>query len=337
MAKAVILAGGQGERFWPLTHKDFPKYRVKFEAKKTLLQGTYQRLLEVYGKKNIYVVTTAGHAKMIREELPKLDRAHIFIEPFRNNTCAAIYFSCANLQKTFGQEEVMSFFPADHLIKNKNFFKKTMREAVRLAQDKELLVTLGIPPTFPATGYGYIQKGGTLPGFLNAYRVNRFIEKPGQKKAEHYFQEKKYVWNAGIFTWRTGVFMRAMRRHSPGFERALNLANLEASYKKLPNISIDVALMEKADNVAVIQTRMDWCDMGSWDMLFEKSLRDKKNNYAQGFYYHKEVRDSLIVNHSSQPVVLLGVSDLLVVQTSRGTLICRKGRAEEAALLSRKL
>ncbi len=337
MAKAVIMAGGQGERFWPLTHKDFPKYRIKFDADNSLLQGTYRRLLKVYGKNNIYVVTTQPHVKIIRQELPLLDRSHIFIEPFRNNTCSAIYLSCMLLEKEAGTNEVVSFFPADHLIEHEFFFKKTMQRALHLAREKELLVTIGIQPTFPASGYGYIQKGKGVRGFSGAYRVQRFVEKPDRKKAKQYIRQKKYLWNAGMFTWRIGVFMQAMKRHCPNFPHPLDLKKLQSSYKKWPNTSIDVALMEKTDNIVVCSTGMDWCDMGNWDMLFEKSPKDKENNYAEGFYWLKETRGSLIVNKSSLPVVALGVSNLLVVQTPRGTLICPKGRAEEAALLSKKL
>ncbi len=337
MPKAVIMAGGQGERFWPLTHKDFPKYRIKFDGKKSLFQETYRRLLKIYKKNDIYIVTTQPHMKMIGEELPLLDKTHIFIEPFRNNTCSAIYLSCALLRARFGEEEMVSFFPADHLIKNEALFKKTLQNAIHLASHKNNLVTIGIEPTFPAIGYGYIQKGKPMPGFSSLWQVARFVEKPNLKKANQYLREKKYLWNAGIFTWRLGVFMRAMERHCPDFSKGLNLKNLPASYGRWPNLSIDFALMEKADNIAVCSTRMDWCDMGSWDMLFEKSHKDAQNNHVEGFFYHKEMCDSLIVNQSPQPVVVLGVSNLLVIQTPRGTLICQKGRAEEAALLSKKL
>ena len=337
MAKAVILAGGQGERFWPLTHKYFPKYRIKFDGKRSLLQGVYQRLLGIYGRQNIYVITTLAHARMVREELPSLARSRILMEPFRNNTCAAIYLSCALLEKSFGPGETVSFFPADHLIQDETSFKRTMQNAVSLARKKDMLVTIGIQPAFPATGYGYIQKGNPLPGVSGAFGVKRFVEKPDKAKAALYLKSGQFFWNAGMFTWRLGVFMRAMERYCPEFPRNFDRRRLKASYKKLPDISIDFALMEKARDIAVIDARMDWCDMGNWDMLYEKSLWDKDGNYADGLFYRKQTRDSLVINQTGIPVITLGVSGLIVVQTPRGTLICPKGRAEEAALLSKKV
>ena len=140
-----------------------------------------------------------------------------------------------------------------------------------------------------------------------------------------------------MFSWRLDVFQKAMQKHNPVFVKIFDLAKLEASYKKLSNISIDYALMEKASNIAVCAAKMDWCDMGSWDMLFEKSPQDAASVYAEGFYYHQETQDSLVVNQTSTPLIVLGLSGIVAVQTPRGTLICRKGRSEEAALLAKKL
>ncbi len=335
--RAVILAGGQGERFWPLTHKQFPKYRIKFKGKRSLLQNTYERLLKVYRKENVYVVTTGAHAEFITNELPRISPKNIFIEPFCNNTCAAITLACAKLRKMAGDEETVSFFPADHLIQDGTRFKKTMERVIRLARHEEVLVTVGIQPTFPATGYGYIEKGRRIPKFPSAFRVKRFVEKPDRNRAARYVAGKKFYWNAGMFTWRLGVFLRAMKQHRSDIVKKLDLGRLQSSYKKLPNISIDRALMEKAGNIAVCPTTMDWCDLGSWDMLFEKSPKATQNVYAQGLHYHQETNDSLIMNQTKLPLIVLGVSGIVAVQTPRGTLICRKGRSEEAALLARQL
>ena len=337
MSQAVIMAGGQGERFWPLTHPKFPKYRIRFDRKHSLLQGTYRRLLRLYKKENIHVVTTRPHLGMIREELPSLKRANIFVEPFRNNTAAAILFSCAAIAEKCGNNEIVSFFPADHLITNEARFQKTLKAAMSLAREKEMLVTIGIKPTFPATGYGYIEKGVKISRTKEAFKVQRFVEKPHRRKAMGYLRHGGFYWNAGIFTWRTGVFLETAKKFAPVLCEVFDLQKLNTSYKKLPSISVDHAVLEKADNIAVLRTDMDWCDLGSWDALFDHYPQDKNNNYAEGLYYHKESKGSLLINQIQTPLITLGVSGLIVVQTPRGTLICRRGRSEEAALLLKKI
>ena len=321
MAKAVILAGGQGERFWPLTHPGFPKYRIRFEANRSLLQRTFDRLKKVYGAGNVYVITTAAHAGFIRKELPKLPRTRLLLEPKRNNTFPAIHLACQKLRERFGNREIVSFFPADHLIQDQTAFKTTIRRATHLAARKNLLVTVGIRPTFPATSYGYIEKGRAVPGFSGCFAVDRFVEKPNRAKAAGYLKKGGYYWNAGMFTWKLSTFFEAVERHCP----------------EVPKTSIDYALMEKVPNAALVPTAMDWCDLGSWDTLLSKSPQDAKRVYAEGLYFHQEVRDSLIVNQTSTPLIVLGLSGIVAVQTERGTLVCPKGRSEEAALLAKKL
>lgn len=329
MPKAIIMAGGPGERFWPLTHKKFPKYRIRLDNRESLLQKTYQRLLRVYPQRDVYVVTTREHARLIKSELPKLKKQNLIVEPMRRNTAAAIYLSCRTLGESFGAREVVSFFPADHLIRNEALFRKTLAQAISLARQKELLVTVGVKPTFAATGYGYLEMGPPVSARLSAYKVKRFAEKPDRRKASQYLKSGRFLWNGGIFTWKIGTFMEAMKKTAPEFGKR--------SYAKLPKISIDYALLEKAGNLAVIRTQMDWCDMGSWDMFHEKALRDKHHNLVHGICHYDQTRKSLIVNHGRTPIIALGVTDLIVVQTQRGTLICKKGFSEEAALLSRRL
>ncbi len=337
MAKAFIMAGGQGERFWPLTKKGFPKYRIRLDGKTSLLQKTYQRLSRLYSVNDIYIVTTQEHLPLIQLELPKLKRAHLIIEPFRNNTACAISVSTAMIAERFGSDEVVSFFPADHLIQNESLFRQTLTKAISVAKKHDVLVTIGIKPTFPATGYGYIQSGSALRGEKGASHVARFTEKPNRKRAQTYLRKHNYFWNGGIFTWRSGVFLKTLAKFSPEIHKHLDLKNLEASYKKLPSISIDYALLEKADNLAIVETSMDWCDMGSWDMFLEKARLDVAQNYIHGHSHHKDSSGSLILNYTSQPLVSLGLKNLIVIQTEQGTLICRRTRSEEAALLSRHL
>lgn len=337
MAHAVIMAGGQGERFWPMTHGKFPKYRIRFDGKRSLLQDTYRRLAKVYPKNNIHVVTTKEHFSMIREELPSMKKQNILIEPFRNNTAAAIYLSCASIAAKAGEQDVISFFPADHLIQNEALFKKTVAGTILLAKRENCLVTVGIQPTFPAIGYGYIEAGNPVRGIPAAHRVKRFVEKPNRKKAEAYLRRKAFLWNGGIFTWRMGVFIDTMKKFTPDFYFNFDLKDLAGSYKKLPNLSIDYALMEKADNICVFKTRMDWCDMGNWDMMHEKSPKDRERNFSTGRVAGKENSHSLFLNHTERPLITLGLKNVIVVQTPRGTLVCERGRAEEAALIAKKL
>ncbi len=331
MAQAVIMAGGQGERFWPMTHENFPKYLLRWEGKQSLLQGTYRRLLEVYPKKNIHVVTTCSHKKFIQRELSSLPEKNIIFEPSRNNTTAAIYLSCAQLGRRFGPEEVLCFFPADHLIQDRRKFARTMEAAIRLAQAVDLLVAVGIKPVFPATGYGYIEVGKPLRGSFGAYRVSCFVEKPDEKKARAYLRNGKYLWNAGIFTWRAGVFQNSMNDCFPAFVSAFDLRRLSSSYRRLPCLSIDYALLEKAKNIAVCKTTMDWCDMGSWDMFYDKSKKDRSGNVVQGPAEILGCERSLFVNSTKHPLVVFRKKDLIAVRTKQGTLVCPRGCSERAA------
>ncbi len=336
MAQAIIMAGGQGERFWPLTDKKFPKYRIRLDGKLSLLQKTYRRLLKVYKPSQIHVVTTQDHAGLIRQELPQLKKSNILIEPLRKNTAAAIFLSTAVIARHYGPEEIVSFFPADHLIENESEFKKTVGNTLALAKKAPLLVTVGIKPTFPATGYGYIQSGKVIPGASYANRVARFREKPSLPLAKAYLRKKSFLWNGGIFTWKAGVFLSTMRKFGPPDFRLFDLKKLKGSYQKLPRLSIDYALLEKASNIAVVKTSMDWCDMGSWDSFMARAKKDKNKNSILGKIVAKESSGSLIINHRETPVVALGISGLIVVQTPQGTLICKRTRSEEAARLARE-
>lgn len=337
MPQAIIMAGGPGERFWPLTTKTFPKYRIRLDGKRSLLYNTYERLLRLYDKKNVGVVTTREHVGLIREELPSLGRHSIIVEPFRNNTASAVLYATALATSRRGPEETVSFFPADHLIVNEKLFGQTMRTAMRLASAEPRLVTIGIKPTFPAVGYGYIQTGRAVGGFSGVYAVAAYKEKPKLPVARRYLAGKNYLWNGGIFTWRAGVFLDTMRRFAPSMLAAFKLGDVAGSYKKLPKLSIDYALLEKADNIAVVKTRMDWCDMGSWDMFYEKGDKDKDGNLILGQVRSGGSRRSLLLNYTDEPLTALNAFGMILVKTAQGMLVCPRSHSEEAALLARRL
>ena len=174
-------------------------------------------------------------------------------------------------------------------------------------------------PTFPATGYGYIQGGPRVRGIKSAFHVRRFVEKPNRARAKGCLERGNFYWNSGIFTWKIGTLIEAMKKHAP-----------EQGYRTKGS-PIDVAVLEKADNVVFCRTSMDWCDLGNWDMLLEKSSRGPGGNYVEGRSIHRELKGSLVINRSCAPLAVIGVSGLLVVQTPQGTLVCRRGRSEEAA------
>jgi len=331
----VIMAGGQGERFWPLTHKNYPKYLIRLNGEKSLLQKTYERLSKVYKKQPIYVVTTQDHVQFVSRELPMLRKAQVLVEPFRNNTAPALFFSAAVLAEKYGLREVISFFPADHLIERQDLFHETVTRALRAAEVGKL-TTIGIQPKFPATGYGYIETGRRLPVGRAVYEALRFKEKPRKAAALAYLRRKNFLWNSGIFAWRADVFFEKMKRFCPEIHNRFDLRHLKASYRKLPRISIDYALMEKVDQVAVVKTRMDWCDMGNWDMFFDKAKKDRKGNYVEGFVTGRGNRDSLLINHTEQPLAAAGLQGFIAVKTRQGALLAERSGAEEAALLMKK-
>lgn len=331
MPQAVIMAGGIGERFWPLTSSDFPKYRIRHDGRSSLLQATFKRLSGVYGAASVHVITGKDHVRHIRAELTGLRSGNLHVEPYRNNTASAIHLTCEILRERCGADEVVSFFPADHLIRNQAAFKTTLERAIGLASKTGRLVTIGIRPTFAATGYGYIERGTPLKGASRAYAVARFVEKPDERTAARYLRSGRYYWNGGIFTWTTRTYFEQMRLHAREFLRVSGARRVRAAYGKLPNLSIDYALMERSRDVAVLLTDMDWCDMGGWDMFYEKAPKDASGNATVGRVHLDGVSGSLAYNALPEPLCLSRLSQVLVVRTAQGTLICPKGASEQAA------
>lgn len=339
---AVILCGGVGERFWPLTDETHPKYALRLGGE-TLLARTWQRLLGLYRPRDIYVVTAAAQRAVVRRLLPRLASSHILSEPMRRNTAGAVTYATLFLSRKHG-DCVISFFPADAVIQNDRRFRGTLRQAAACAASRPLIALVGVRPRFPATGFGYIESGPAL-GPRCGCGVRRFIEKPPLAKARRLFKNRKCLWNAGIFTWRASLFEREMRRHAPGyfsaFEKAFRGglptgAELEAAFRRAPVIPIDRLLIEKSRALAVFRGDFGWDDVGSWD-AFRRVEAGRDGNVIVGGGIFEKVRRSLVVVPPDVRVAAYGIENLAVIQKGKHLLVCPLDRAQEVTALRRAI
>lgn len=334
---AIIMAGGSGERLWPLSRKSHPKQTLKLGNKRSLLQETADRLKGVVPVERTIVVTTANQAEIVRKQLPAVKWSHFLVEPAARNTAAAIGLGTVTIMRE-DPEAVIVTVPADHVIRPAQNFHKTILRAAQIAVDREGLVCLGIKPTYPATGFGYIEPMGELikPG---AYRVKRFIEKPELKVAKQLVRQPRMVWNGGIFCWRGRVILSAIRQWLPalfnGLEQIHKVAGtpagnlrLQEMYKRLPSISIDVGVMERSRNVWVVPTDFNWDDVGSWNSLGFLHGSDATGNVVLGSHVGFDTTGSIIVGDPKHMIATVGVNDLIVVQTPDATLVCHKNQAQ---------
>ncbi len=322
----MIMAGGSGERLWPLSRRSRPKQTLTLGYKKSLLQATAQRLKPLVPVRRMVVVTTRPQAAVIRRQLPEILPAHFLVEPAARNTAAAIALGTAAILRE-DPEAVILVLPADHVISPDSKFHAVVRKAAAVAVKKEGLVCLGIAPSYPATGYGYIEPKGSKvsPG---AYRVKRFIEKPNLARARKLIQKKGIAWNGGIFCWKGRVVMDEIRRHLPALAGLRNGKQLKAIYRKLPSVSIDVGVMERARNVWMIPADFEWNDIGSWSSVGALHLCDAAGNLALGAHLGIETSGTVIITDESHLVATIGVKDLIVVRTPDATLVCHKDHAQ---------
>ena len=329
---AVIMAGGQGARFWPLSREQRPKQFLRLFGKRTLLQETAARLVPVLGWEGIFVVCGRSHADTVREQLPELAPEQVIIEPVGRNTAPCIGLAALYLQERF-PGQVMAVLPADHLIQEVEEFQSLLKVAEQLAI-REWLVTFGIRPTFPATGYGYLQRGEQIGQWdgRTAYRVERFVEKPGLEKAQEYLRSSNHDWNSGMFFWTAKAILAEIQSRLPDLHSGLNRIR-ESGFKdetvsevfpRLPSISIDYGVMEKALRVASLPCSLGWSDVGSWRTLFDLWEGDQDGIASNRPSIAVDSRNVLVCSHgdSERLTALLGVEDLIVVDTPDALLIC---------------
>jgi len=339
----LILAGGSGERFWPLSRSTKPKHLLCLLSGKTLLEETLERLEPMAPADHIFILTNQVQAPIIRELLPNVPEANIIAEPAKRDTAPAVALGVGLIARK-DHQATMVMLPADHIIQNRETFLDDLRLAVAAARENHAIVTLGIPPTWACPGFGYIEEGEPrkvpaefehLPtGKLKD--VARFREKPNQELAESFLNSGNYKWNAGMFVWTVPVILSEFQRQEPRLADFITqLSNsqdpesmIAEVFPNLPKTSVDYAVMERASRVLEVQAGFDWDDVGSWTALTKYLPADADSNHANTTVIAKDASHNLVFSEEKLPVALVGVSDLIVVQAKDAILICSRHDAE---------
>jgi len=354
----IIMAGGKGERFWPVSREKSPKQLITLLGDRSFLQQAVDRVLPVVPAKNIFVITNEVQAPQVRKQLPKLPKDNVVAEPIGRDTCAAVTLGAAlvGARSTTG---VMAVLPADHVIPEEKKFQQVLADSLDLASRGQVIVTIGIKPTEPNTGYGYIHVGEPLPPPHRVkpykstfFKAERFVEKPYYDKAIEYVNSGHYRWNAGMFIWSFVTITQGLEKHQPEMaiacQRWFKVAGspaklakvLAKEYPDIKKISIDFALMEHAHNVVVADGAFEWDDLGSWTAMARHIKPDAEGNCAVADFIHVDaarnvVYDARVKNRT--PIAIVGLRDSIVVQTDDATLVAHKSQAQKVKELVAKL
>jgi len=355
----IIMAGGRGERFWPVSREQTPKQLLALLSNRSFLQQAVDRVLPIVPIKNILVITNEVQAPQVRKQLPRLPKQNVIAEPIGRDTTAAVTLGAAlvGARSTTG---VMAVLPADHLIPEEKKFQQVLSDAFDLASRGQAIVTIGIKPTEPATGYGYIRVGEALPPPQGVksyktifHRAEQFVEKPYFDKALEYVNSGQYRWNAGMFLWSFVTITEGLQKHQPEMyqacQRWFKVANkpaklaktLAKEYPDLKKISIDYALMEHAQNVIVADGDFEWDDLGSLNALGRHLKADPEGNCAVADFIHVDAARNIIFDARTKgrrtPIAVVGLRDSILVQTDDATLLAHKSQAQKVKELVNKL
>jgi mannose-1-phosphate guanylyltransferase len=354
----IIMAGGKGERFWPVSREKTPKQLITLLGKRSFLQQAVDRVLPLVPLKNILIITNAVQAPLVRKQLPKLPKQNVIAEPCGRDTCAAVTLGAA-IVGSRSTTAVMAVLPADHVIPEEKKFQQVLSDAFDLASRGRVIATIGIKPTEPATGYGYIHAGAALPSPAGVkpyktafFKAERFVEKPNYERAIEYLNSGEYRWNAGMFVWSFVTVTEGLQKHQPEmyeacqrwFKVANNPAKLDKilakEYPAIKKISIDFALMEHAQNVVVADGSFEWDDLGSWTALARHLKADAEGNCAVGDFIHVDAARNIIFDARTKnrtPIAVVGLRDSILVQTDDATLLAHKSQAQKIKELVAKL
>jgi mannose-1-phosphate guanylyltransferase len=329
----VILAGGKGERFWPLSRLNRPKQFLCLDgSNRSLLQSTADRLLPLAGGwDNLWVITSSQIASGVEEQLPELPSQNLLIESQGKDTAAAVAWASLEIKKRYGEDAIIGFFPADHWIADQEAFAHTLNAAVELAANTPAIVTLGIKPSFPSTGYGYIEQGAHIGSFndLPAYHVNRFAEKPNRETAETFLSTGRYSWNSGMFIFRAGVVLEQLHIHAPEIIEPIEKYGPDI-YPQLPKKSIDYALMEKTDLAYVLPVEFGWDDLGDWNAIERLLKKENEPNVELATHVGLDTQGAIVYATNDEDVIVtIGLEDVVIVRDRNVTLVVKKDRTQE--------
>jgi mannose-1-phosphate guanylyltransferase len=344
MLHAVIMAGGSGTRFWPRSRQHTPKQFLSLIGKKALLRQALDHLSDFVPYERIYVITGERHVARTHKLLQELPAANIFAEPLRRDTAACLGLAAIRLEKVDGSTTMIAL-PADHFIRPAQKLQQALHVAAESATRSNNMTLLGLKPRRPAVEFGYIQRGKKVDEVrgVSVYHAAAFKEKPPLEEAKKLFDSGDWLWNSGIFAWSTAVLIDAFRRHAPDLyaalvrmQEALGTQNewdtIRTEYSRLPRISIDYAVLEKAGNVAVTEASFEWSDVGTWNSLADFLARNKHGNIILGRHCGIDTSSCVILSEDHL-VATVGVTDMVIVHTKDATLVCPRERAAEVRKL----
>lgn len=337
--RALILAGGSGTRFWPLSRKSNPKQLLALEGERSLLRETLERLRPLVEPRDVWVCTTEALAGRVRADLPEVPPDQVLAEPEGRNTAPAIGWSVRSMPEE-ARRDVVAVLPADHRMGDPAAFREALEGAGRVVEREDRVMTLGVVPRWAETGYGYLELEPE-PGPEGVRRVRRFVEKPSAENAARFVEAGNYLWNAGIFVFRGTTLLSILERLQPELARGLEEIaahpdRLAELYGRLPKDSIDYAVMEKLDDISTLPLDCGWSDLGSWEALDEVLPRDEDGNTGRGDRLAVDAHGNLLFADAGM-IAVVGVEDLVVVRTGDAVLVCPKSRSQDVKKLVAEL
>jgi mannose-1-phosphate guanylyltransferase/mannose-6-phosphate isomerase len=341
----VIIAGGSGTRLWPLSTNGYPKQLLQLTGEKTLVQNTFERAKKIAN--DIYVVPDTSHAHHLKNQLKGLKEENFVVEPGRRGTANCILVALNHISKIHSTDEPIAFLSADHHIRDVEGFARSFKIAAEASKKNSAICLIGIEPTYPATGFGYIERDGEARGLKDVFTVDSFREKPDFTTATEYLQSGKYLWNCGYFVGSINTFIKSMQKYAPALYKNYqklsvvkeqNSQEFKDTYLSLKSDSIDYALIEKVKNLLVVPASFDWIDLGSFKDLHAANLSDEFGNHFRGKNIeYLDVANSYVRNEEDKPIAVIGLDNIVVINTKDGILVARKDLSQKVGDIAKKI